>query len=221
MDLVEEVCSEIDNTKPGGIHDKDVLRDQRNDVSELRGFDVQNDILKANKKDQLNTKETKSKFQDIKKTMPKEEEATGHSKSRRQSTLTRQSGFHSESDLQTSQEAASFDLRTEDGSAVVVASNLGNKDEKEHLVDVEDGHVENDCEDQLEYFSTQQGCVSASSVLSEPDNSDNCSVGLSVSSLGSDNEENSHEEDDGDCVMEVDGTNVPEEEQHVQEVLNN
>ena len=43
----------------------------------------------------------------------------------------------------------------------------------------------------------QQGRGSASSVHSEPDNADNCSVsvGLSVSSLGSDNEDIVHGDD--------------------------
>lgn len=120
---------------------------------------------------------------------------------RRQSTLTRQSGFHSESDSRQSvDQAPSFDLRTEDGNILVVVSNLDMEDQQEEIIDMEDGDIEIDCEEEnLEYSSArlQQGHGSASSVHSEPDNADNCSVSveLSVSSLGSDNEEVVHDED--------------------------
>ena len=120
--------------------------------------------------------------------------------SRRQSTLTRQSGFFNDSDSRQSVEAPSFDLRTEDGNVLVVVSNLDDDgDEKEQIIDVEDGDIEIDCEDNFEYSSMrlQEGRGSASSVHSAPDNADNCSVSveLDVSSLGSDNEEELCNED--------------------------
>lgn len=130
----------------------------------------------------------------------KNEENRPSNPNRRQSTLTRQSGFHSESDSRQSvDQAPSFDLRTEDGNILVVVSNLDMEDQQEEIIDMEDGDIEIDCEENLEYSSArlQQGHGSASSVHSEPDNADNCSVSveLSVSSLGSDNEEVVHDED--------------------------
>lgn len=120
-------------------------------------------------------------------------------KNRRQSTLTRQSGFVNDGDSRQSLEAPSFDLRTEDGNILVVVSNLDVEgDEQEQIIDVEDGDIEIDCEENFEYSSgrLQEGRGSASSVHSEPDNADNSvSAALDVSSLGSDNEEELHEEE--------------------------
>lgn len=174
------------------------LCDQNIDVSELQGFDVQGGSgdLDGEKNHCKTEHESKSCTKnvdnegDIKKT---------GQKNRRQSTLTRQSGFRNDSESRQSGEAPSFDLRTEDGNVLVVVSNLdieGN--EQEQIIDVEDGDIEIDCEENFEYSSArlQQGRGSASSVHSEPDNADNCSVsvGLSVSSLGSDNEEELHDD---------------------------
>lgn len=120
---------------------------------------------------------------------------------RRQSTLTRQSGIRNESSdsRHSVDQAPSFDLRTEDGNILVVVSNLDMEDQQEEVIDVEDGDIGIDCEENLEHSSVglQQGHGSASSVHSEADNADNCSVSgaLSVSSLGSDNEEVVHDED--------------------------
>ena len=88
---------------------------------------------------------------------------------------------------------------TEDGNILVVVSNLDIEDQQGKIIDMEDGDIEIDCEENLEYSSArlQQGHGSVSSVHSEPDNADNCSVtvALSVSSLGSDNEDDIHDED--------------------------
>lgn len=64
---------------------------------------------------------------------------------------------------------------------------------------MEDGDIEIDCEENLEYFSVrlQQGRGSVLSVYSEVDNVDNCSVSVvfSVLSFGSDDEDVVYDED--------------------------
>ena len=115
-------------------------------------------------------------------------------KKRRQSTLTRQSGFVNDSDSKLLKEGPSLNLRTGDGNVVVVMSDQDVEgDDKEQIINIEEGDIEIDCEDNFGYSSVclQEGRGSASSVHSEPDNADNYSVSveLSVASLGSDDDE--------------------------------
>lgn len=189
------------NSTTNNKQHRESLHDQNCDVSDLHGFDVQGGSGHVDSPEE-NEQSYQEKEQDSKsdtKNLNNSDNRNGQ-KSRRQSTLTRQSGFHTESDSRQSvDQAPSFDLRTEDGSILVVVSNLDMDDQQEEIIDMEDGDVEIDCEENLEYSSArlQQGNGSASSVHSEPDNADNCSVSveLSVSSLGSDNEEVVHDED--------------------------
>jgi len=178
---------------------QETLCDQNIDVSELQGFDVQGGSGDMeNEQSQHKTEhdsESDTKNADNENSVNK-----AGQKHRRQSTLTRQSGFVNDGDSRQSLEAPSFDLRTEDGNILVVVSNLDVEgDEQEQIIDVEDGDIEIDCVENFEYSSgrLQEGRGSASSVHSEPDNADNCSVSaeLDVSSLGSDNEEELHEEE--------------------------
>lgn len=184
------------------------LRDQNCDVSDLHGFDVhagsaqvdasvENAQLNHQKKEQ----DSKNDTNNLDNSNDMVEQNRSSKTNRRQSTLTRQSGFVNESDSRNSlDQAPSFDLRTEDGNILVVVSNLDVEDQQEEIIDMEDGDIEIDCEENFKEYSSarlQQGRGSASSVHSEPDNADNCSVsvGLSVSSLGSDNEEVVHDDD--------------------------
>lgn len=156
---------------------------QNIDVSDLQGFEVY-----GGSADMENEQNHNSKKSDKRKC--------------RQSTLMRQSGFVRDNDSKKPEEAPSFDLHTEDGHVHVV-SNLDVKDDaKEQIIDVEEGDIEIDCEDHFRYSSAglQKGRGSASSVHSEPDNADNCSVSVefSATSLGSDFEEEfDNEEFDG------------------------
>ena len=178
------------------------FHDQNCDVSELHGFDVQGGSGQAEDEQSTQNREHHSKGSTINANNSENRDKQNRSSNtnRRQSTLTRQSGIHNESDSRNSvDDAPSFDLRTEDGNIVVVVSNLDMEDQQEEIIDMEDGDIEIDCEENLEYSSVrlQQGHGSASSVHSEADNADNCSisVALSVSSLGSDNEEVVYDDD--------------------------
>ena len=170
-------------------------------MSELHGFDVQGGSGQVEDEQSTQNGDHRLKGGTIShKADNRDEQNTSYNTNRRQSTLTRQSGFHNESDSRhLVDQAAGFDLRTEDGNILVVVSNLDMEDQQEEIIDMEDGDIEIDCEENLEYSSVrlQQGHGSASSVHSDPDNADNCSVSvaLSVSSLGSDNEEEVHDED--------------------------
>ena len=172
---------------------RESLCGQNNDVSELHGFDVEGGSVDTENEE--NHQKTKHDPRNDTKTADnKGDNKKAKQKNKYQSTLTRQAGFQNENDPREMLEAPSFDLRTEDGDILVVVSNLDTEgDGQEHVIDIEEGDIDIDCEENLEYSSTrlQQGHGSASSVHSEPDNADNCSisVGLSVSSLGSDNEE--------------------------------
>lgn len=154
--------------------DEQLMQPLRNiDVSDLQGFEVYGGSV-----DMENEQNRNSKKSDKRK--------------RRQSTLMRQSGFVNDNDSKKPGESSSFDLHTEDGDVHVV-SNLGVKDdEKEQIIDVEEGYIEIDCKDHFGYSSAglQKGCGHASSDHSEPENADNCSVSveLSAASLGSDSE---------------------------------
>lgn len=176
------------------------------DVSDLHGFDVQGGS--GHQEDSAMNKvshEGKEKLPDLDakaldKADNRVEQKRPSNPKRRQNTLTRQSKFHHDGDSRRlMDEAASFDLRTEDGDILVVVSNLDTEDQQEEIIDMENGDIEIDYEEKLEYSSArmQLGHGSASSVYSEPDNADNCSVsvGLSVSSLGSDNEDIVHDND--------------------------
>ena len=175
------------------------LCDQNNDVSELHGFEVQGDSIDIeNEENHLKAKhEVKV---DGSSTNNRGHNKKPQQKNKHQNTLTRQSGFHNDSDPKEPLEAPSFDLRTEEGDILVVVSNLDVEDgEQEQIINIEEGDLDIDGEDNFEYSSArlQQGRGSASSVHSEPDNADNCSVsvGLSVSSLGSDNEDELQDDD--------------------------
>ena len=165
-------------------------------MSELHGFDVQGGSGQG--EDEQNTQNSsKGGTINLNSADNRDEQNTSSNTNKRQNTLTRQSGFHNESDSRHLDQAPSFDLRTEDGNILVVVSNLDMDDQQQEIIDMEDGDIE--CEQNLEYSSVhlQQGHGSASSIHSDPDNADNCSVSvaLSVSSLGSDNEEVVHDED--------------------------
>ena len=171
-------------------HQRGSLCDQNIDVSELQGFEVQGCSIDMESEQSHHKTEHNVSKSDNRDTGSKGGNKKPELQSRRQSTLTRQSGFINDG----ADQAPSFDLRTEDGNVFVVVSNLDDEgDEKEQIIDVDDGDVEIDCEDNFEYSSMrlQEGRGSASSVHSVPDNADNCSVSveLDVSSLGSDNEE--------------------------------
>ena len=166
-------------------------------MSELHGFDVQGGSGQVEYEQTTQNREHYSKGSTIN---ANNSISRSSSTNRRQSTLTRQSGIHNENDSRhTADQAPSFDLMTEDGNILVVVSNLDIEDQQGKIIDMEDGDIEIDCEENLEYSSArlQQGHGSVSSVHSEPDNADNCSVtvALSVSSLGSDNEDDIHDED--------------------------
>lgn len=131
-------------------------------------------------------------------------------KKRRQNTLTRQSGFVNDSDSKLLKEAPSLNLRTGDGNVVVVVSDQDVEgDGKEQIINIEEGDIEIDCEDNFGYSSVclQEGRGSASSMHSEPDNADNYSVSveLSVASLGSDDDE---ELGDQEFVDHADGVKL-------------
>lgn len=126
---------------------------------------------------------------------------------KRQATLTRQCGFQNADTKEPSHtknihHAASFDLRAEDGE------NPEDNDMQD-LIDVEDGDIEINCGDENdENFDCSSsrlhmGHGSTSSVHSDPEDADNCSVsgGLSVSSLGNDDEV-MNEEGKGPCSGE-------------------
>lgn len=190
------------NTTTGDQQHRGSFHDQNCDVSELHGFDVQggSGLVENEQSTQEKEHHSKSGTINLNNADNRDEQNRSSNTNRRQSTLTRQSGFHNESDSRHSvDQAPSFDLRTEDGNILVVVSNLDMEDQQEEIIDMEDGDIEIDCEENLEYSSVrlQQGCGSASSLHSDPDNADNCSVSvaLSVSSLGSDNEEVIHDED--------------------------
>lgn len=187
-------------------HHRGSVCEQNCDVFELPGFDVQggpghmDDSVENEPSHQRKEQESKPDNKALNREDNMVEQERPSNPNRRQSTLTRQSKFRNDSDSRQSlDQAPSFDLRTEDGDILVVVSNLDTEDQREEIIDVEDGDIEIDCEENLEYSSArlQQGRGSASSVHSEPDNADNCSVsvGLSVSSLGSDNEEVVHDDD--------------------------
>lgn len=158
------------------------LHDQNIDVSDLQGFEVHSGSVSMGNEQTRNTNDSDDK-------------------KRRQSTLIRQTGFVNDNDTrQLMDQAPSFDLRTEDGDVLVVVSNLDIEgDDKDQIIDVEEGEIEIDCEDNFGYSSAglREGRGSASSVHSEPDNADNCSVSveLSATSLGSDNEEELNNEE--------------------------
>ena len=172
-------------------------------MSELHGFDVQGGSGQMEDEQSTQNSEHHSKGNTINGNNSDNvvEQNRSSNINRRQSTLTRQNVIHNESSdsRHSVDQAPSFDLRTEDGNILVVVSNLDMEDQQEEIIDMEDGDIEIDCEENLEYSSVrlQQGHGSASSVHSEADNADNCSVSvaLSVSSLGSDNEEVVHDED--------------------------
>ena len=107
------------------------LCDQNNDVSELHGFEVQGDSIEIeNEENHLKAKhEVKV---DGSPTNNRGHNKKPRQKNKHQNTLTRQSGFHNDSDPKEPLEAPSFDLRTEEGDILVVVSNL----------DVEDGEQE-------------------------------------------------------------------------------
>lgn len=177
-----------------GEHHRGSLCDQNIDVSELQGFEVQGGSVDMESEQSHHKTERNNSKSDNRDAGNKGGGKKPELQSRRQSTLTRQSGFINDSDSRQSLETPSFDLRTEDGNVLVVVSNLDDgRGEKEQIIGVEDGDIEIDCEDNFEYSSMrlQEGRGSASSVHSVPDNADNCSVSveLDVSSLGSDNEE--------------------------------
>lgn len=189
----ETVQFQNDTTDITDKQHRESLCGQNNDVSELHGFDVEGGSVDTENEE--NHQKTKHDPRNGTKTADnKGDNKKAKQKNKCQSTLTRQAGFQNENDPREMLEAPSFDLRTEDGDILVVVSNLDTEgDGQEHVIDIEEGDIDIDCEENLEYSSTrlQQGHGSASSVYSEPDNADNCSisVGLSVSSLGSDNEE--------------------------------
>lgn len=171
-------------------------------MSELHGFDVQGGSGQVEYEQTTQNREhhTKGNTINANNSFSRDEQNRSSSTNRRQSTLTRQSGIHNESDCRhTADQTPSFDLRTEDGNILVVVSNLDMEDQQGEIIDMEDGDIEIDCEENLEYSSArlQQGHGSVSSVHSGADNADNCSVSvaLSVSSLGSDNEDVVHDED--------------------------
>lgn len=172
-------------------------------MSELHGFDVQGGSEQVEDEQSTQNSEHHSKGNVINANNSDNDDEQKRSSNinRRQSTLTRQNVIHNEStdSRHSVDQAPSFDLRTEDGNILVVVSNLDMEDQQEEIIDMEDGDIEIDCEEDLEYSSVrlQQGHGSVSSVHSEPDNADNCSVSvaLSISSLGSDNEEVVHDED--------------------------
>lgn len=175
------------------------LCDQNNDVSELHGFEVQGDSIDIENEENHLTAKHEVKV-DGSYTNNRGHSKKPQRKNKHQNTLTRQSGFHNDSDPKEPLEAPSFDLRTEEGDILVVVSNLDVEDgEQEQIINIEEGDLDMDGEDNFEYSSArlQQGRGSASSVHSEPDNADNCSVsvGLSVSSLGSDNEDELQDDD--------------------------
>lgn len=118
---------------------------------------------------------------------------------RKQSTLTRQAGlsYDSEEHLKAnSLDGPTFDMRTEGGETLVV---LGSFENEENDFDLEIDCGDNEME--LSSAKLNQGHGSPSSIHSDPDGADACSVslGISVSSIGSDYEE-SHQETAEDII---------------------
>lgn len=119
------------------------------------------------------------------------EEQEDYSPVRRQSLLMRQGGFQEE--LNLNEAGTTFEM----GSELVILGDID--DLQTNAGDLDDDDIEIECgnnqddQENFEYsghrLAEERG--SPSSVHSEPDHADNCSVsvGLSVSSLGSDNEE--------------------------------
>ena len=122
---------------------------------------------------------------------------------RRQSTLTRQGGVRYDSDEQAKQESfdgPTFDMHTEGGETLVLFGDFEDDEpgNGENMVDG-GGDLEINCADNemdLSSARLNHGHGSPSSVHSEPDNADACSVsvGVSVSSIGSDDDDETQQE---------------------------
>lgn len=121
---------------------------------------------------------------------------------RKQSILTRQSGLSHDSEEHSkpnSLDGPTFDMRTEGGETLVVLGNFEDEeqDSRENVLhsscDLENEYGDNEME--LSSAKLNQSHGSPSSVHSEPDDADPCSVSVavSVSSIGSDDEESQQE----------------------------